>query len=911
MKILSISICNYKSFKGKHKILLGNKNIIVGRNGTGKSNFLQSIFSLFLMENVQNSLEKESFVEIELENKERKFCVEEDFVKIKMDFTGNSEMENRNNLIFRSPIKINGKTITKGEFQGLLESAGFNFSGFVSQGENLMENPEEAIFKVSGASQFEEFKKQALKSLNEGEIDELMEKLDYKALKYREFSEKYKKFSELDQERKSIEYKLALLEVNEITEEIEKMKKEQIEFIGEEEVEMQLKAIQEEINEKAYLLRNFKEKRKSGKGENKSSMKQNKLNLTNKLREVQNKVNSNKIEIKAVEYFEAAGTKKEDVEILTRRIEAKRAQLEGRKSVTDLVEAQKKLWLQERRLSEDLKLSLNKLNSINKKLPYLGNDQINLYESIKEIQGVVGPVYELLTINQKYLPAFEAVARNALFYVVVENENSALECIKRIKGRMTFINLNSENLKLKTPSNGTLCNVILEDKISPSYIKYPTLLRFLCRDVNLFPEISKALSHSNATGGPAVTLSGEFVSRRGIISGGHERSNSTLLELMETKNTCNVLEKEMEKIKEEIRNVAEEIFISKGEGNVCNHLSLKAHLRFLEYKLEINTKKQIKLPDLEALQGELTVLEAEQHKISSQLQLLQREVDQIEEEEKRSAEENKLKLECSNLRDKEGLLMKILLGEKIPCKENQARTNILLEKRANVMRKFNINKLNCIVNVEEKHELIIKLKCIVNALKPYSVFGFSGRSFEKVLDIEKVKDSLRKMKMDRGLIVEYMEYLQGEKETRVNFTFKIIADHFREIYFFITGEEAEIEMTDKKLSLIMHKQPITIKSLSGGQKAVFSLSLMLAIQRTDPSPFYVFDEIDANLDKSFASKVYELIRKTDAQFIISSFKEQSLICGDKFYGVVLLDKKSEIGEISKSVAYETISYNKI
>jgi len=36
--------------------------------------------------------------------------------------------------------------------------------------------------------------------------------------------------------------------------------------------------------------------------------------------------------------------------------------------------------------------------------------------------------------------------------------------------------------------------------------------------------------------------------------------------------------------------------------------------------------------------------------------------------------------------------------------------------------------------------------------------------------------------------------------------------------------------------------------LSGGQKTVVALALIFAIQRCDPAPFYLFDEMDAALD---------------------------------------------------------------
>ena len=39
-----------------------------------------------------------------------------------------------------------------------------------------------------------------------------------------------------------------------------------------------------------------------------------------------------------------------------------------------------------------------------------------------------------------------------------------------------------------------------------------------------------------------------------------------------------------------------------------------------------------------------------------------------------------------------------------------------------------------------------------------------------------------------------------------------------------------------------------MKQLSGGQKTLVALALIFAIQRCDPAPFYLFDEIDAALD---------------------------------------------------------------
>src|SRR5579875_3485484 len=90
--------------------------------------------------------------------------------------------------------------------------------------------------------------------------------------------------------------------------------------------------------------------------------------------------------------------------------------------------------------------------------------------------------------------------------------------------------------------------------------------------------------------------------------------------------------------------------------------------------------------------------------------------------------------------------------------------------------------------------------------------------------------------------------------------------------------------------------PRDSSSVSGGQKTVSALSFILAIQAVFPSPFYVFDEVDAALDSVYSGKMAEILQERSAfsQIIIVSLKDTVVSKASTVIGVYMSQGCSKV-----------------
>ena len=102
-----------------------------------------------------------------------------------------------------------------------------------------------------------------------------------------------------------------------------------------------------------------------------------------------------------------------------------------------------------------------------------------------------------------------------------------------------------------------------------------------------------------------------------------------------------------------------------------------------------------------------------------------------------------------------------------------------------------------------------------------------------------------------------------------------------------------------------------------------ALALVFAIQQCDPAPFYLFDEIDANLDAQYRTAVAQMLQSISeqqgsqdeqggmqGQFICTTFRPEMVLVADKCYGVTFRNKTSSIDVVEREQALEFVDGQK-
>ncbi len=137
--------------------------------------------------------------------------------------------------------------------------------------------------------------------------------------------------------------------------------------------------------------------------------------------------------------------------------------------------------------------------------------------------------------------------------------------------------------------------------------------------------------------------------------------------------------------------------------------------------------------------------------------------------------------------------------------------------------------------------------------------------------------------------------------SRIKFdeAFKIINDNFSVTFTkLFGGGQAFMKLTDAEnsnesgIDIVASppgKKLQNILLLSGGEKALTALSLLVGIFQFQPAPFCVLDEVDAPLDETNVGRFAKLISDMSAttQFVVITHSKRTMSQADVIYGVTM------------------------
>ena len=205
----------------------------------------------------------------------------------------------------------------------------------------------------------------------------------------------------------------------------------------------------------------------------------------------------------------------------------------------------------------------------------------------------------------------------------------------------------------------------------------------------------------------------------------------------------------------------------------------------------------------------------------------------------------------------------LLVGEALETAEEEVRQ---LKKKIENLGPLNMMALEELKEAEERYEFL------------------EGQRQDLLSSIEDTAQAIKEI--DRLSRMQFME------------AFKAINTHFAESFRTLFGGGiGQLRLTDEEdpesgLDIVAQppgKRLQNILLLSGGEKALAALALLIAIFRYTPSPFCVLDEVDAPLDDTNVGRFTRLIRKMSSatQFILITHNKTTMEIARAIYGVTM------------------------
>ena len=181
--------------------------------------------------------------------------------------------------------------------------------------------------------------------------------------------------------------------------------------------------------------------------------------------------------------------------------------------------------------------------------------------------------------------------------------------------------------------------------------------------------------------------------------------------------------------------------------------------------------------------------------------------------------------------------------------------------------------------------------------------GVNLNALEDRASLLERRDFLRAQLADlndaRAKILGAIADIDAESVRQFNAVFEAVSAAFSEMFpRLFSGGVGKIWLADSddpaQAGVEIAAQPPgkkmqSLNALSGGERALAAVALVFAILRVRPSPFYIFDEIDAALDEANIGRFGLVLSEfaSRAQIVIITHNKATMTLADRIYGVTM------------------------
>ncbi|MBI4177341.1 MAG: chromosome segregation protein SMC [Candidatus Aenigmarchaeota archaeon] len=811
----------FKSFNKKIAVPFSQTfSVVCGPNGSGKSNINDAI-CFVLGRTSAKSMRAERLhelifhggkskepadiasVTLYLDNSKKEFPFEQDFITV-------TRKVNKNGA---SVYKLNDETVTRQQVLDVLAAARIFPDGYniVLQGDvtQIIEmDPVErraVIDEIAGIKEYDEKKAKSQK-----EFEKVEQKLKEVGVVLKERDETYKK---LEEERN------VALRYQEMTNELKKLR---------------ASIANKRLNQSEQSF----------------------VSLTSDIESRENAAEEMSAKLAAID-AEIDG-KEAELETLMKTLFERSKKI---KIVRDVEELRAKILRVNDKIEYD-KRELSRLDMIISRLEGISSEQES--RAVAEIlklgkKDVYGTIASLLRVGPQYQTAVEVAAGPHINDLIVNDENTAIECVNFLKsnkiGRATFLPLSKIQERLQSlPHSETSKSVGWANELIEYDRKYEAAFKFVFGSTLVVKDIETARSIGMGKT-RMVTLDGDLVERSGAIIGGFYRKKQKAVfdskDIEEYKSTMEALRAEIETL-------------TKQSKELSKDLETKTELERSEASDFVESEKRIN-----SLQRESDALKRQRKTVFQERVGLQSELNRIKLQRARiEVERDNTKSEFSQYADEKEFY-------DLPVEEMEAKVRPLV-REIDTTGAVNMKAIDEFENFRDEFEQL-------------------RTRYDEVI---KERDSIMAM----------IELIESRKKETFMKTFDAIAANFRLIFKEMAHGDGDISLEEPdniysgmEIRASPHgKRLLSMDSMSGGEKTLTAMAFLFAIQNHKPAPFYIFDEIDAALDKANSKKIGEMVQRfsKNAQFILITHNDTTIRMADQVYGVSMDQGESKIISVS-------------